>query len=128
MRHVLVITVALLAMPTKAVSAWNYEIGLAQPSDNWVYDCRRGYATKSFATNKNGKDVEEEDVEVWGGDNLTIRLHDKEIRALQKALPKILLEMKKCDAWFQCLADRDRGKVKHCYENDKRWRHLSSPP
>jgi hypothetical protein len=32
------------------------------------------------------------------------------------------LEIKKCDAWLQCLADRGRGKVKHCYENDKRWR------
>jgi|SRR5262249_49332171 len=26
-----------------------------------------------------------------------------------------------CD-FLQCLADRDAGKVKHCYENDKRWR------
>ena len=23
---------------------------------------------------------------------------------------------------FQCLQDRENGKVKHCYENDKRWR------
>jgi len=29
---------------------------------------------------------------------------------------------KKCKAFYQCLEDRDRGKVKHCYENDRRWR------
>src|SRR5215475_12597073 len=28
----------------------------------------------------------------------------------------------KCKAFYQCLEDRDRGKVKHCYENDRRWR------
>jgi len=30
--------------------------------------------------------------------------------------------IKKCKAFYQCLEDRDRGKVKHCYENDRRWR------
>jgi hypothetical protein len=30
--------------------------------------------------------------------------------------------MKKWSAWTQCLEDRAAGKVKHCYENDRRWR------
>src|SRR5262245_26179277 len=30
--------------------------------------------------------------------------------------------IKKCKAFYQCLEDRDRGKIKHCYENDRRWR------
>jgi hypothetical protein len=30
--------------------------------------------------------------------------------------------LKKCKAFWQCVHDRDAGKVKHCYENDKRWR------
>jgi hypothetical protein len=29
---------------------------------------------------------------------------------------------KACAAYWRCLDDRDAGKVKHCYENDKRWR------
>lgn len=27
---------------------------------------------------------------------------------------------------YQCLRDRDAGKVKHCYANDKRWRDVYS--
>jgi hypothetical protein len=29
---------------------------------------------------------------------------------------------KACAVYWRCLDDRDAGKVKHCYENDKRWR------
>ena len=35
---------------------------------------------------------------------------------------KGIKELKKCAAFWQCVADRDAGKVKHCYENDRRWR------
>jgi Tripartite tricarboxylate transporter family receptor len=35
---------------------------------------------------------------------------------------KAIAVIKKCKAFYQCLEDRDRGKVKHCYENDRRWR------
>jgi hypothetical protein len=41
-------------------------------------------------------------------------------------LEKELREWRKCDAYYQCLADRDAGKVKHCYANDKRWRSVYS--
>jgi hypothetical protein len=30
--------------------------------------------------------------------------------------------LKKCMAFWKCVEDREVGKVKHCYENDKRWR------
>jgi len=42
----------------------------------------------------------------------------KDIRELQKFIPYLT----KCEAWEKCLADRDEGKVKHCYANDRRWR------
>ena len=32
------------------------------------------------------------------------------------------LELRKCIAFWSCVKDREAGKVKHCYENDKRWR------
>src|SRR5262249_27374970 len=31
-------------------------------------------------------------------------------------------ELKKCAAFWQCVEDREKGKVKHCDENDRRWR------
>ena len=48
----------------------------------------------------------------------TIVIEPEEIPDIQKAIRVI----EKCKAFYQCLEDRDRGKVKHCYENDRRWR------
>jgi hypothetical protein len=48
----------------------------------------------------------------------TIVIEAEEIPDILKATHVI----KKCKAFYQCLEDRDRGKVKHCYENDRRWR------
>jgi hypothetical protein len=31
-------------------------------------------------------------------------------------------ELKKCIAFWRCVTDREAGKVKHCYENDRRWK------
>jgi hypothetical protein len=31
---------------------------------------------------------------------------------------------KQCIAFWKCVEDRDAAKVKHCRENDKRWRSL----
>src|SRR5262249_3527830 len=45
----------------------------------------------------------------------TIVIEAEEIPDILKAIGVI----KKCKAFYQCLEDRDRGKVKHCYENDK---------
>jgi hypothetical protein len=112
MKKILMMIAALMAVSS-----------VAHAQGTWEYDCRRGYALKSFATDVD-MDEAEIGVEVLRGkeDEETVRIRRREILALRKALPKILLEMKKCDAWYQCLADRDRGKVKHCYANDKRWR------
>ena len=48
----------------------------------------------------------------------TIVIEAEEIPDILKAIGVI----KKCKAFLQCLEDRERGKVKHCYENDRRWR------
>jgi len=45
-------------------------------------------------------------------------------KASRLKLEKELSEWRKCDVYYQCLADRDAGKVKHCYANDKRWRGI----
>jgi hypothetical protein len=37
-------------------------------------------------------------------------------------LEKEIKNLKKCMLFHKCLEDRDAGKVKHCYENDKRWK------
>jgi hypothetical protein len=42
----------------------------------------------------------------------------EDVRALQKIIP----DLKRCTAFWQCVEDREAGKVKHCYENDRRWR------
>jgi hypothetical protein len=48
-----------------------------------------------------------------------IALDLEDIRNLQKFIP----ELKKCEAWYKCLYDRDiKHTVKHCYANDRRWR------
>ena len=43
-------------------------------------------------------------------------------------IKKELETLKKHCAYLQCLQDRSAGKVKHCYENDKRWRTQFYPP
>jgi hypothetical protein len=39
-------------------------------------------------------------------------------------LEREIKELKKCVLFTKCLKDRDDGKVKHCYENDIRWRSI----
>lgn len=51
-------------------------------------------------------------------DGQTIVIEPEDIPDIVKAIAVI----KKCQAFYQCLEDRERGKVKHCYENDRRWR------
>jgi hypothetical protein len=51
-----------------------------------------------------------------GDDGGILELDD--VLQLQKFIPAL----KKCSAFWQCVADREAGKVKHCYENDRRWR------
>jgi hypothetical protein len=42
----------------------------------------------------------------------------KDIPAIERGLKTL----KKCDKFWQCIEDREAGKVKHCYANDRRWR------
>jgi hypothetical protein len=92
------------------------------PSPNFVADCRRD-RLKIFFDQKDydekvffdQKDASDEDL---GGERPGIRIDiDK---AARTRLEKELREWRKCDAYYQCLADREVGKVKHCYANDKR--------
>jgi hypothetical protein len=64
-----------------------------------------------------------EEIRVYNG-QATIDLRLDDLLELQKLLPDI----KKCEAFWTCVAERDgdvkpKGKrPKHCYENDRRWR------
>jgi hypothetical protein len=75
----------------------------------WEADCRRGYIRKAFPKNYPGLEF---------SDAVRIDILPEEFADLEKAIR----EMRKCEKFYQCLADRDQGKVKHCYENDRRWR------
>jgi hypothetical protein len=64
-----------------------------------------------------------EEIRVYNGQaEISLQLDD--LLELQKLLPYI----KKCEAFWTCVAERDgdvkpKGKrPKHCYENDRRWR------
>ena len=86
----------------------------------WESTFRRCQVWKTFAENsaRPGVIFGNED-EVWVDEGkATITLDLEDILELQKHLPLL----KKCNAFWQCVADRDAGKVKHCYENDRRWR------
>jgi hypothetical protein len=61
----------------------------------------------------------------WGVDNEGKETDWKAIAIKAEEIPNLLKairEIKKCEAWFQCLDDRLHKKVKHCYANDRRWR------
>ena len=53
-----------------------------------------------------------------GGGQISVSIGPDDIREIEKGLAVL----KKCNAFYQCVVDRDAGKVKHCYENDSRWR------
>jgi hypothetical protein len=97
----------------------------AQADDRkWESSFRRCQVWKTF-THKSGDArpglaLGDQD-EVWlddGKEDATVTLNLEDILELQKHLPLL----KKCNAFWQCVNDRDAGKVKHCYENDRRWR------
>jgi hypothetical protein len=50
--------------------------------------------------------------------SVTVTLGLDDLLELQKFLPTL----KKCVAFWKCVEDRQAGKVKHCYANDRRWR------
>jgi hypothetical protein len=82
----------------------------------WWTDCRHGWITKQFEANEDDPPFELFDT--------SIRISYDELRKLLKDLPRITRALKACDAYRTCLRDRDAGKVKHCYSNDRRWREF----
>lgn len=79
----------------------------------WWTDCRHGWITKEF------KGQDDFPVEII---DTSVRITYDELRKLMKDLPRITRALKACDAYRKCLDDRDAGKIKHCYANDRRWR------
>ena len=90
------------------------------PSPNFVGDCRRDQLRVFVDENPYplAQIVEPSDGERR---HVVIENFDKATRA---RLEKELRRMHKCDAYYQCLEDRNAGKVKHCYVNDPRWRGI----
>jgi hypothetical protein len=85
----------------------------------WESSFRRCEVWKTFAENSARPGVFGNGDDVWvDGGTATIILSLDDILELQKHLPLL----KKCNAFWQCVNDREAGKVKHCYENDRRWR------
>jgi len=130
MKKLLLTGVAALFLATGAAHAQVKKASPEQvtkwPSPNFVADCRRDRLSIYF----DKEDYEEVATNLRGGKDGTdesrvgIRIpFEKEARA---RLEKKLREWRKCDAYYQCLADRDAGKVKHCYATDKRWRDVYS--
>jgi hypothetical protein len=84
----------------------------------WWTDCRNGWITKGFEK----EEMETEPpVEI---SNTSVTITYDELRKLVKELPFILRKIKACDVYRKCLSDREAGKVKHCYANDRRWREF----
>jgi hypothetical protein len=93
-------------------------------SEKWESTFRRCEVWKTFGHKagdaRPGRACGEGD-EVWAEwpeGQATITLSIEDILELQKHLPLL----KKCNAFWRCVHDREAGKVKHCYENDRRWR------
>jgi hypothetical protein len=91
------------------------------PSPNFTGDCRRDRLMIFF-----DKDVYDDNVSIHPSaeNEKRIGIYINLDKAARARLEKELQEWKRCDKYYQCLEDRDAGKVKHCYANDKRWRGI----
>jgi hypothetical protein len=115
MKRLFLPSIVVLLLATGAAHADNRE---------WESSFRRCEVWKNF-THKDedtrpGLALGDRD-EIWLDEAHTdgkITLSMEDIVEFQKHLPLL----KKCTAFYQCLRDREAGKVKHCYENDRRWR------
>ena len=128
MKKLFLIGIAALFMATGAAHIACAEEQVTKwPSPNFVRDCRRDHLMIYF----DREDYDGSPSNIYGGKDgddknrpgIIVQPFDKAARA---RLEKELRDWKKCDAYYQCLADRDAGKVKHCYANDKRWRDVYS--
>jgi len=75
--------------------------------DSWTLNCRMEAIHKGRPDNAD-----------WDENTMVITRAD--LPALEKEIKKFM----QCIAFWKCTEDRTAGKVKHCYENDKRWRNL----
>jgi hypothetical protein len=87
-------------------------------------DCRHEQITMYFDPKK--PDDYGQPVELSGDDEsgYAVVISYDAFRKLLKDLPIAIRAFKACDAYRKCLDDRDAGKVKRCYENDRRWREF----
>jgi hypothetical protein len=74
-------------------------------SDKWTTNCRYSIIEKRRPQNDEQPD--------W-----LMYIESADLPVLEREIKNL----KKCMLFWKCLSDRDAGKVKHCYENDKRWR------
>jgi hypothetical protein len=88
----------------------------------WSTDCRHSRITKRFTEQvMQGRDAP---VNIFEESSI-VTISYNELRKLLKDLPRITRALKASDAYHKCLIDRDiKGKVKHCYGNDRRWREF----
>jgi hypothetical protein len=99
----------------------------AATEKKWEADCRRGWVQGTFTHDtgdtRPGPGTSfgpNDEVFLWDDKTVSVRLSLEDLLELQKHIRLL----KQCAAFHQCLNDRADGKVKHCYENDKRWRAL----
>jgi hypothetical protein len=96
------ITGIALLLATGAAHAGGYS-----KTDEWTLNCRMEAINKGRPDNSD-----------W--DEHTMVITRADLPALEKEIKKF----KQCIAFWKCTEDRAAGKVKHCYDNDKRWRDL----
>jgi hypothetical protein len=87
----------------------------------WFYNCRYGVVQKDLTRTPRNEDDSFAPVEL---SETLVRINRKEFDKMLKVFPRLLRQMKACDAYNKCLDDRGAGKVKHCYPNDRRWREF----
>jgi hypothetical protein len=93
------------------------------PSPNFVADCRRDRLKIFFDAEDYENDVH---IDEKGSNERRPGITIDIDKAARRRLEKELRDWRKCDLYYQCLEDRDAGKVKHCYRKDKRWRDVFS--
>jgi hypothetical protein len=107
------------------VAALLLSAGAAHAVEKWEESFRRCEVTKifprnieaeekllkAFGTNVDIFETPEGSYVDVGLNGVSVTLHLDEVLALQKSIPLL----KKCEKFWQCVEDRDKGKKKHCY-------------
>jgi hypothetical protein len=91
-------SLALLLMAVRPVPA----------GESWEFDFRKCHVQKRFPQ---GEYMTGGTFFPTGENEVTITIDSDEISELEKAVTLL----KKCDKFWNCVADREKGKRKHCY-------------